>query len=85
MIIEWLLDAMEAALTWLAGLLPSSTFNPVSILSSTWGVLGDVNYFFPVAELGALVAGFLLLGVGWGGVTLAIWVWAQIRGSSGVG
>lgn len=85
MIIEWLLDAVEAALTWLAGLLPTSTFDPVASLASAWGVLGDVNYFFPVAELTALIAGFLLLGVGWGGVALAIWIWAQIRGSSAVG
>lgn len=85
MIVEWLLDAMEAALVWLAGLLPASTFNPVSALSGAWGVIGSANYFFPVVELAALVAGFLLLGVGWAAVTLAIWVWAQIRGSSGVG
>lgn len=85
MIVEWLLDALEAALVFLAGLLPTSSFNPVSQLSGAWGVLADVNYFFPVAELTALIAGFLLLGVGWGAVTLAIWVWAQIRGSSGVG
>lgn len=85
MIVEWLLDAIEAALVWLASLFPSSTFNPATILGSAWSALGDVNYFFPVAELSALVAGFLLLGVGWAVVTLAIWVWAQIRGSSGVG
>lgn len=85
MIIEWLLDAVESVLTWLAGLLPSSTFNPADSLRSAWSVLTDVNYFFPVAELTALIGGFLMLGAGWAVVTLCIWVWAQIRGSSGVG
>lgn len=85
MIVEWLLDALEAALVWIGGLLPASSFNPAASLGSAWGVLADVNYFFPVAELTALIAGFLLLGVGWAAVTLIIWIWAQIRGSSGVG
>lgn len=85
MIVEWLLDALEAALVWIGGLLPSSSFNPVASLASAWTVLGDVNYFFPVAELTALIGGFLLLGAGWATVTVVLWIWAQIRGSSVVG
>lgn len=85
MIIEWLLDLIEGALTFVVGLFPEVSFNPVDWFAGALGVLGDANYFFPFAELAALVVAFLALGAGFIVVSIALWILALIRGGSSVG
>lgn len=82
MIIEWLLDSVEALLAWVATLFPVSSWNPTSAFQSAFNVLGGANYFFPVAELATLVVGFLVLGIPFAAVTLTLWVVGIVRGAS---
>lgn len=85
MIIDFLLDAIEAVFDFVVGLFPVTDFNPVQTFSDMLGVLGDLDYFLPIHELAGLVIAFLLLGAPFLVVTLAIWVLALIRGAGATG
>lgn len=85
MIIEWLLDAIEALIRWLAGLFP--TWNPDALdgFSSVLSHVGDLNYFLPIAEVFGVVVGAFMLFPALMGVSLAVWLVALIRGGSARG
>lgn len=82
MLIEWLLDLLEEVLLWVADLFPESSWNPAEMFGGALAVLGDVNYFFPVAELALMVAAFLMLGIPFAVVTLVLWLIGVVRGAS---
>jgi hypothetical protein len=84
-IIEWLLDMVEAVFNFVAGLFPSTTFNPVTLFGGALAHLGDLNYFLPITELAAVVLAFVVLFPVFMGTTLFLWLVALIRGGSSRG
>lgn len=86
MIIEALLDFIEAGFNFIMGLFPSGVFDPfASLADALGGVLSGVNYWFPLAELLALFVGFVAVMVPLAGVNLVVWLVALIRGGSSRG
>lgn len=85
MIVEWLLDMLEAAFNWIAGLFPTSSFDPGALFGGALQHLGALNYFLPIAELAALVLAFTVLFPFFMGTTLLLWLIALIRGGSARG
>jgi len=84
-IVEALLDWMQAAITFVLGLFPTTDVDVFAYVDQVAGHLGDLNYFLPIAEtIGLVVAVFALFPV-FLGVTLTLWIAAQLRGSSSVG
>lgn len=85
MIVEWLLDAFEAAFTFIVSLFPDSTFDPGARISAALQNIGALNYFLPIAELFVVVMAFVLLFPFFMGTTLFLWLVALIRGGSARG
>lgn len=86
MIVDWILDWFVTALNWLVGLFPEDTaLGWVSYVETVLDNLGALNYFLPIAETFALVVGVFALFPVFLGVTLSLWVVAQLRGSSSNG
>lgn len=83
MIFEWLMDAIETLLVWLAGVLPDVSIEGAwSGFDSLLTQLTALNYWLPISELAVFVGGiFLLVPVLLGGSLLA-WLVAFIRGGS---
>lgn len=85
-IFELILDAIETALTWLIGLFPGADgFSYIGHLETTLANLGALNYFLPIAETFTVVVAVFALFPVFLGVTLALWIAAQLRGSSSIG
>ena len=85
MIIEWLLDMLEAGWTFVTGFFPLTSFNPVDSFSGALQHLGDLNYFIPITELAAAVLAAVIIFPAFAGVTLFLWLVAFIRGGSSRG
>jgi hypothetical protein len=84
-IIEWLLDFFEAGITWVGGGLPDSPVDTFDLLAVAARNLGALNYFLPIAELFTLVVAIVAVFPLLMGVSLSLWVVAQIRGSASSG
>lgn len=72
MITDFLLDLLENLLNWVAGLLPVDT-----VLGSEnigFQIFSGANYFFPLAELSAVILGIIALGLPMAGVSLVLWL-----------
>lgn len=85
MITELLLDLFEAVIVGAASILPSSPVNFWQHINLVAGNLGALNYFLPIAETVTLVVGVLFVFPILMGVSLSMWIIAQLRGSSSVG
>lgn len=86
MITDAVLDFFQTGLLGILGLFPSGSNLPfVSYLTGLYGSLDDLNYFLPIVETFTLVIGVLALFPVFLGITLALWVVAQVRGSSSSG
>lgn len=89
MIVDHLLDWWFGALNWIVGLFPSEGSSGLDAIPGAWeqvlGYLDDLNYFLPIAETFVVVLGVFLVFPLLMGVTLSLWVLAQIRGSSSRG
>jgi hypothetical protein len=82
---ELLLDWFEAALSFFVGLFPTTSVDVFQYVDQIASNLGALNYFLPIAETIALVIAVFALFPIFLGVTLSLWVVAQLRGSSSVG
>ena len=86
MIVEWLLDAVQAVVVWLGGLFPDVNLNDTL---SGWGTvlsyLGDLNYFLPIAEVFAVTLAVFMIFPALMGTSLLAWLVALIRGGSSRG
>jgi len=85
-IVEWVLDVIEAGLVWLGGLLPKyNGENPANSWGGFVGHLGDMNYYLPIAEVFAITLAVFVLFPALMGVSLLAWLVALIRGGSSRG
>lgn len=83
MIVDTILDWLEAAFIWLGGLLPA--WDPGAFLDNfdlVTSNLAALNYFLPISELFAAVIAVFYLLPAFLGVTLVVWLVALIRGGS---
>lgn len=87
MITDWFLSFLQAAVSFGVSPLPASSTgdNFVSNFNIVLNNLGALNYFLPIAETFTAVVAIMFLFPIFMGVTLALWVFAQIRGSSARG
>lgn len=72
MITDFLLDLLEGLVTWLSSLLPTDTV--FGSQNMGFQIFSGANYFFPLAELSAVVLGVIALGLPMAGVSLIIWL-----------
>jgi hypothetical protein len=84
-ITETLLDMIEGCFTFVLGLFPSSSVDVFSNVNTIASNLGALNYFLPIAETVTIVVAVFALFPVFLGITLSLWVAAQLRGSSSVG
>jgi hypothetical protein len=71
-ITDFLLDLLEGLVNWIASLLPVDT-----VLGSEnigFQIFSGANYFFPLAELSAVILGIIALGLPMAGVSLVLWL-----------
>lgn len=81
MITDALLDLLGTLTGWVAGMLPAD--DKVGAANLGFQIFSGANYFFPLAELSAVVLGILALGLPLGGVSLVIWLLVGVvRGGS---
>lgn len=85
MIIEVLFDLFEAGITGLATLFPNDPVNLQQYIGIVSENLGALNYFLPIAEIFTLVVAVVVIFPLFAGVSLSLWIVAQLRGSSSVG
>ena len=85
MVTEALLDFIESAVAWMVGLFPTDSTDVWTYVNAIADNLGALNYFLPISETLVLVIAVFALFPIFLGVTLALWVAAQLRGSSSVG
>lgn len=85
MILEWILDFLQAAAEWALSPLPDESGDMWQHVNTIAENLGALNYFLPIAETVALVVAVIALFPVFLGITLALWVVAQLRGSSSAG
>jgi hypothetical protein len=71
-ITDFLLDLLEGLVNWFASLLPVDTVLGPQNLG--FQIFSGANYFFPLAELSAVVLGVIALGLPMAGVSLVIWL-----------
>ena len=83
MVFDWILDRLEALLTWFAGVLPDVTVSDAwGGFSSLLSQLTALNYWLPISKVATFVGAiFLLVPVLLGG-SLVAWLVAFIRGGS---
>jgi hypothetical protein len=85
-IIDLLFDFFEGVLALLLYPFPNSDSGEVfAYLQTVANNLGALNYFLPIAETVAVVVAVMALFPIFLGITLGLWVAAQLRGSSSVG
>jgi hypothetical protein len=87
-IIDWLLNAVQAVLVWLSGLFPGGTpwtTGPDQGWDAALNHLADLNYFLPIAEVFAFTLGCFLVFPALAGISLLVWLVAIIRGGSARG
>jgi len=84
-IVEWLLAMFQTVILWALAPLPSDPFDVMTHINTLGSNLGALNYFLPIVETVTLVVAVFALFPVFLGVTLALWVAAQLRGSSSVG
>lgn len=81
MITDFLLDLLESVVSWLSSLLP--TDDAVGAENMGFQIFSSANYFFPLAELSAVVLGILAMGAPLAVVSLLIWLGVGVlRGGS---
>lgn len=85
MIIDLLLDFLEATVAFAVSPLPTSDTDPFAHLQTIVSNLGALNYFLPIAETVGIVVAVFALFPAFLGVTLVLWITAQLRGSSSAG
>jgi hypothetical protein len=85
-ITDLLLGLFQGLVSLLLAPFPSASPGDVAdYLGTVVGNLGALNYFLPIAETFALVVAVFALFPIFLGITLSLWVAAQLRGSSSVG
>jgi hypothetical protein len=85
-ILDALFGFLDGLVRFITAPLPSADSLPfVSNLALVLDNLGALNYFLPIAETFAVVVGVLLVFPLFMGVSLTLWVFAQLRGSSARG
>lgn len=81
MITDFFLGLLEGLVGWVADLLPSDTISGGQSIG--FQIFSGANYFFPLAEIGAVVLGIMALGLPLAGVSVLIWlVVGVLRGGS---
>lgn len=81
MITDFLLDLLENVLNWVASLLPTDSV--VGSQNIGFQIFSAANYFFPVAELSAVLLGLFALGLPMAVVSLVLWLLVGVlRGGS---
>lgn len=86
MILDLLFDFFEGVVSLLLLPFPNSDAGEVaSYLQTVANNLGALNYFLPIAETVTVVVAVIALFPIFLGITLGLWVAAQLRGSSSVG
>lgn len=81
MITDFFLGLLEGLVSWVAGLLP--TDDVTGGTSIGFQIFSGANYFFPLAELGAVILGVMALGLPLAGVSVLIWLLVGVvRGGS---
>lgn len=85
MIVDALLGWIEAAIGFVSGMFPESDVDVFANVRLIADNLGAMNYFLPIVETLVLVVAVFALFPVFLGVTLALWVASQLRGSSSVG
>lgn len=85
MIIDLLLEWVEAVLDWVIGLFPVTDFDPVAYLSTALSYVSDIDYFLPLHEVFGVVVAVLLIFPVFAGVSLVLWIVALLRGGSARG
>lgn len=63
-------------MTWLASLLPTDTV--FGSQNMGFQIFNGANYFFPLAELSAVVLGVIALGLPMAGVSLVVWLLVSV-------
>jgi hypothetical protein len=71
-ITDFLLDLLEGLVNWMASLLPTDTVFGSQNLG--FQIFSGANYFFPFAELSAVLLGVIALGLPMAGVSLVLWL-----------
>lgn len=87
MIVELLLDAIEALLSWLASMFPSGAglSLPMDGFGGFLSHVADLNYYLPIGEVFTFTIGALIVFPALAGVSLLVWLVALIRGGSARG
>ncbi len=86
MITDALLAMLETVLSGFLSLFPNGDpLFTAEQIGNLLGSLDDLNYFLPIAETFAVVLAVMALFPIFLGVTLSLWVVAQMRGSSSRG
>jgi len=86
MVLDLILDLLESFFTLLLYPFPDSDAGEVFAYIDTIAAnLGALNYFLPIAETVTVVVAVMALFPIFLGITLSLWVAAQLRGSSSVG
>jgi hypothetical protein len=84
-IVDRILELLETILGWALAPFPDDSTAVIAHVTDMAGNLGALNYFLPIAETFAVVVGVLVIFPGFMGISLSLWIIAQLRGSSSVG
>ncbi|MFT4287434.1 hypothetical protein [Nocardioides sp.] len=82
MIVEWLMDVLQAGLLWVASLLPEDPWTVYESWSLVLAHMADLNYYLPISELFAFTIGAFVVFPAFAGVSLVLWLVGLIRGAS---
>ncbi len=82
MITDLLAAFVCTPLTWLGGVLPSTTFDPFANWALVNGHMADLNYYLPITELAIFTMSVSIVFPALAGVSLLVWLVAMIRGGS---
>lgn len=85
MIVDWLLDLLQAVLNFALSPLPSWSFDLQSKVNTIADNLGALNYFLPISETVGLVVTVMVFVPVLFGVNFALWVVMALRGGSSRG
>jgi hypothetical protein len=84
-LVDWFFDLLQAGINLITAPLPADSTNVVGYIHTITDNLAALNYFLPIGETFAIVVAILFLFPIFFGVSLALWVLAQLRGSSSRG
>lgn len=85
MIVDIFFGMIQTIVGWIVAPFPTDSLNWLTHLSTIMSNLGAMNYFLPIAETVTVVVAIMALFPIFLGITLSLWVVAQLRGSSSVG